>query len=311
MTIGFVGLGMMGGKLCRSLVRKSEQEVVVFDLDPVAVGACAQVGATAASSLGEMAARSDVIFTSLPRPKDVRQVALGPGGIAESARPGTVYFDLSTNSYQDLLEVAGRLAEKGVAMLDAPVSGFQAAAEEGAVAVMVGGDKEHFDAHRETIECFGAPEKIMYIGPLGSGLVVKIVNNMLTIAAVAAASEALMLGVTAGIDVETLDAVIRKSTGDSLMYREFADRVLSGNYSRGDYNAPVWPVDLAYKDAHLFDELADHLAVPSPVADAVHNQLRMAKGSGLGALDYTAIVKVYENALQRPLLRPTPSNSAP
>jgi 3-hydroxyisobutyrate dehydrogenase-like beta-hydroxyacid dehydrogenase len=292
-TIGFVGLGRMGGGMCRNVVRKSGEDVLVYDVSPEAVRACTDAGARAAASVAEVAAAADVILTSLPMPDDVERVALGPGGIAESAAPGTVYFDLSTSSPEVTRRIAAELDVEGVTMLDAPVSGSPSGAEAGTLAVMVGGDRAAFDAHRSILECFGA--NVFHLGPIGSGLVAKLVNNMIGLVSVAAASEALMLGAQAGVDPRTLDTVIRCSSGDSIAYRALADRALAGDF------APSFTLDLAYKDVHLALELADRLGVPTPQGAGAHNLMRMARGLGLGDRDPTAVVKVYETTLKREL----------
>lgn len=291
MAIGFIGLGRMGSRICRHIIAKGGERVLVYDLDPARVQAAVDVGAAAAASVAALAAEAGVIFSSLPMPADVERVALGPGGIAGHARPGTVYFDLSTNAPDAARRIAAKLAEAGVAMLDAPVSGSTSGAEAGTLAVMIGGDERLVEAHRRLLECFAGT--VIHVGPAGSGLVAKLVNNMLGNAAVAAACEGLMLAAAAGVDTRTLDSVIRASSGDSFAYRALADRALSGDYT------PAFALDLAYKDMHLVLELADQLNVPNPLAASTHNLMRMARGMGLGDADPTAVMRVYETALGR------------
>jgi 3-hydroxyisobutyrate dehydrogenase-like beta-hydroxyacid dehydrogenase len=293
MTVGFVGLGRMGGRMCRNIVRKSGQPVVVLDLDADAVAACTALGATAAPTIAELAAASDVIFTSLPRPADVEAVALGPGGIAESAKRGTVYFDLTTNSPAVARRVAAELAKRGITMLDAPVSGSPSGAEAGTLSVMVGGDRAAFDEHLPLLRSFGANP--IHLGELGSGLVAKLVNNLLALCGVVAAAEGLMLGAAAGVDPAKLDEAIRASSGDSIAYRALADRALTGDYS------PAFALDLAYKDIHLALELADEKSVPTPMGASVHNLMRMARGLGFGDDDPTSVMRVYETTLRHEL----------
>jgi 3-hydroxyisobutyrate dehydrogenase-like beta-hydroxyacid dehydrogenase len=291
MTIGFIGLGRMGAGMCRNLARRSGHRVIAFDVDRDALAACLDAGAVAAASIAELAAAADVIFTSLPMPTDVEQVALGAGGIASHARPGTAYFDLSTNSPEVARRIAAELAEAGITMFDAPVSGGPTGAQDGTLAIIVGGDEAVFESHRPLLESIGS--NVMYVGPIGNGLVAKLVNNMLGLISVAAAAEGLMLGAVAGVDPRILDAVIRCSSGDSLAYRALADRALSGDYSAS------FALDLAYKDVHLALELADELAVPTPLGAETHNLMRMARGMGLGDRDPTAVIRVYETVLAR------------
>jgi 3-hydroxyisobutyrate dehydrogenase-like beta-hydroxyacid dehydrogenase len=291
MKVGFIGVGSMGGPMCRNIIKKSGEAVIVFDLDAGAVKACTALGATAAASVAELAAAADVIMTSLPMPRDVEAVALGPGGIAENARQGTVYFDLSTNAPAVVQRIAQPLAAKGITMLDAPVSGGVAGAQNATIAIMVGGDKATFDAHLPLLKSFGA--NVVHMGDLGSGSIAKLVNNMMAFCNMAAGAEGLMLGAMAGIDVRKLDAVIRTSSGNSNAYRMMADRVLKGDFQ------PSFAMDLAYKDTHLALELADALGAPTPLAAQTHTLMRLARGMGLGSSDVSALMRVYETALNR------------
>ncbi|MBS1882813.1 MAG: NAD(P)-dependent oxidoreductase [Actinobacteria bacterium] len=290
MTVGFIGLGRMGGNMCRNAIAKCGQEVLVYDLIDDAVEACVKVGGRAVSSVGELVAAADVIFTSLPKPENVEEIALGAEGIAALAKPGTVYIDLTTSSPELARRIAATLKEKGIEMLDAPVSGGPSGAEAGTLGVMVGGDEGVFAAHKQLIETFAG--NVIHVGPIGSGLVVKLVNNLLGLVTVAAASEGLVLAKAAGVDPRKLDAAIRVSTGDSLAYRSLADRALSGDYTA------AFALDLAYKDIHLALELADEVSVPTPMAAGTHNLMRMARGLGYGQEDPTAVVRVYETTQQ-------------
>lgn len=289
MTLGFIGLGRMGSGMCRNLARRSGHQVLCFDINPDAAASCVDAGATAVASIAELAAASEVIFSSLPMPQDVERVALGDDGIAAHAKPGTAYFDLSTNSPKVARRVAAELSARGITMFDAPVSGGPAGADAGTLTIMVGGDEASFEQHRQLLESIGS--NVLYVGDSGSGLVAKLVNNLLGLVSVAAASEGLMLGAIAGVDPHRLDAVIRCSSGDSGAYRALADRALSGDYTA------AFALDLAYKDVHLALELADELAVPTPLGADTHNLMRMARGMGLGDLDPTAVVRVYETTL--------------
>ncbi|MBT6274899.1 MAG: NAD(P)-dependent oxidoreductase, partial [Chromatiales bacterium] len=279
----------MGGPMCRNIIKNSGHTVIVGDLDAAAVESCTQLGAIAGGTPAEIAAEVDVIMTSLPMPKDVERVALGPQGIAEGAREGLVYFDLSTNSPLMVRNVAQKLAERGVTMLDAPVSGGVVGAEKGTIAIMVGGDKAVFDAHTSLFESFGA--NVIHCGDLGTGCIAKIVNNMIAFCNMAAGAEGLMLGAVAGIDPDVLNQVVRNSSGNSMGYRGVARKALSGDWT------PNFALDLAYKDLHLALELADELGVPLALGPQVHNLMRMARGQGFGGDDTVSVMRVYENSL--------------
>lgn len=291
MTVGFVGLGRMGGPMCRNVIASSGEDVVFYDLSDEACAACAAVGGRRAASVAEVAAAADVLLTSLPGPAQMEEVALGAGGIAEAARPGAVWFDLSTNSPATLRRVAERLAERGIELLDAPVSGGPGGAEAATLSVMVGGSRETFAAHERLLRSFSANP--IHVGGLTAGTVVKLVNNLIQFCSVATAAEAMMLGVQAGVDPHVLDSVIRVSAGDSLCYRHLAGRALSGDYSAS------FALELAYKDIRLALDLASELAVPLPLGAQTADLMRTALELGLAQEDAAAVMRVYETAQGR------------
>ena len=289
MKIGFIGTGNIGGPMCRHVIRHSGADVAVFDLNPDAVQRCTDVGGIAATSVADAVKDADVVLTSLPRPRDVETVALGAEGIEGHARPGTVYFDLSTNSPAVARTVAAQLQTKEITMLDAPVSGGVAGAEERTLTVMVGGDQAALETYRGVLESFG--ENIIHTGDLGTGCIAKLVNNMLAFCNMAAAAEGLLLGAVAGVDPGVLDRVIRNSTGDSGGFHSLARDTLAGDWS------PTFALDLAYKDMHLALELADELNVPVSLSPQVHNLMRMARAMGHGRENTTALMRVYEETM--------------
>ena len=289
MRIGFIGTGAIGGPMCHHVIRHSGADVAVFDLNPDAVKRCTDVGGVAAASVAEAVQDADVVLTSLPGPRDVEAVALGAEGIEGHARPGTVYFDLTTNSPAVARRVAAQLQAGGITMLDAPVSGGVAGAEERTLTVMVGGDEAVLEKHRGVLESFG--ENIIHTGDLGSGCIAKLVNNMIAFCTTAAAAEGLLLGTMAGVDPEVLDRVVRHSTGDSRAFRGLAKDTLAGDWS------PSFALDLAYKDLHLALELADELNVPLSLSPQVHNLMRMARAMGHGGDNASAVMRVYEKTM--------------
>lgn len=293
MNIGFIGVGNMGGPMCRNILKKGDHQVRVFDLNPDAVARCTALGASAGDSPRAVAADADLVMTSLPHPRDVEAVVLGPDGIAAHLRPGAVYCDLSTNSPLTVRKLAAALAERGVAMLDAPVSGGVVAAEKASLAVMVGGEREVFERVLPVLQCLG--ENVVHCGGTGTGCVAKLCNNLIAFGNMAASAEGLMLGAAAGIDLEVLNQVIRNSSGNSMTFRATVKNARSGDWT------PSFALDLAYKDLHLALELADELGIPLPLGASVHNLMRMAKGLGYGQSDATAILRVYEDTLARPL----------
>jgi 3-hydroxyisobutyrate dehydrogenase-like beta-hydroxyacid dehydrogenase len=289
MKVGFIGVGNMGGPMCRNIIRNTNHDVVVFDLDPAAAAACTTLGARAGSSIADVASGCDVVITSLPVPRVVEEVALGPGGIAENARPGTVYIDLSTNSPGTARRLAEGMKAKGVGMLEAPVSGGTARAKDGTIVIMVGGDPAVFEAQLPLLKSFSG--EVIHMGEIGFGSVAKLINNMLAFCNSAAAAEALMIGKRSGIDLTKLDAVIRNASGFSTGYANMANKALKGQFQA------TFALDLAHKDLRLALELADELGVPGMIAPQVLNLMRMARGMGMGSDDSCSMIRVYEKAL--------------
>lgn len=275
--------------MCRNIIRNTNHDVVVFDLDPAAVAACTTLGASAGPSVADVASRCDVVITSLPVPRVVEEVALGPGGIAENARQGTVYIDLSTNSPATARRLAEGMKAKGVAMLEAPVSGGTARAKDGTIVIMVGGDPAVFEAQLPLLKSFSG--EVIHMGEIGFGSVAKLINNMLAFCNSAAAAEALMIGRRSGIDLTKLDAVIRNASGFSTGYANMANKALKGQFQA------TFALDLAHKDLRLALEMADELGVPGMIAPQVLNLMRMARGMGMGSDDSCSMIRVYEKAL--------------
>jgi 3-hydroxyisobutyrate dehydrogenase-like beta-hydroxyacid dehydrogenase len=290
MKVGFIGVGNMGGPMCRNIIKNTNHEVIVFDLSPDAMKACTDLGASAGASVADVAFRCDVTFASLPLPKIVEDVTLGKGGIADSARPGSVFIDLSTNAPATAKRVAEGMAAKGILMLEAPVSGGTARAADGTIVIMVGGDAAVFENNLPLLKSFSG--EVIHLGEIGFGSVAKLINNMLAFCNAAAAAEALMMGKRSGIDLKKLDAVIRNASGMSSGYANMATKAFAGNF------APTFALDLAHKDMRLAMELADELGVPGLIAPQVLNLMRMARGMGLGPTDSASVIKVYETALR-------------
>jgi 3-hydroxyisobutyrate dehydrogenase-like beta-hydroxyacid dehydrogenase len=289
MKVGFIGVGNMGGPMCRNIIRNTNHEVIVFDLDAAAVKTCTDLGASSGSSVADVSARCDVVITSLPIPRVVEEVALGPDGIAANARPGTVHIDLSTNSPATARRVAAGLKAKGIAMLEAPVSGGTVRATDGTIVIMVGGDPAVFEQQLPLLKSFSG--EVIHLGEIGFGSTAKLINNMLAFCNSAAAAEALMMGKRSGIDLRKLDSVIRNASGMSAGYANLTNKVLAGQFQA------TFALDLAHKDLRLALEMADELGVPGMIAPQVMTLMRMARGMGLGSSDSCSIIRVYETTL--------------
>jgi 3-hydroxyisobutyrate dehydrogenase-like beta-hydroxyacid dehydrogenase len=291
MKVGFIGVGNMGGPMCRNIIKNTNHEVVVFDLNPDAVKACTDLGASAGGSVADVAARCEVVITSLPLPRIVEEVALGPDGIAASAKPGTTYIDLSTNAPATARRCAEGMQAKGIAMLEAPVSGGTARAKDGTIVIMVGGDQATFEAQLPLLKSFSG--EVVHVGEIGMGSVAKLVNNMLAFCNAAAAAEALMIGAMAGIDLQKLQQVISNASGNSSAFRNISEKAFKREFEA------TFALNLAHKDLRLALELADELGVPGMIAPQVMNLMRIARAKGMGGDDSSSVIRVYEQALGR------------
>jgi len=289
MKIGFIGVGNMGGPMCRNIIKNTNHEVIVFDQNPAAMAAC--VGATAGASIAALSAACDVVITSLPMPAIVEAVVLGPNGVAASMRQGATFIDLSTNSAATARRLHEGLAANGITMLEAPVSGGVARAIDGSITIMVGGDEAAFDAQRPLLASFSGAQ--IHVGAIGMGSVAKLINNQLAFVNMASAAEGIMMGLAAGIDLAKLSEVILGSSGASSAFRLLTTRALTGNFTAS------FALDLAHKDLRLAQELADEVGVPSPNGAQTLMLLRTARAMGLGASDSTAMINVYERTLGR------------
>ena len=291
MKVGFIGVGNMGGPMCRNIIRNTNHQVTVFDLNPAAIAACTALGAAAGDSTAELAATSDVIFTSLPMPRHVEDVTLGEHGIAANARPGSVLVDLSTNSPATAKRVYAGMTAKGIAMLEAPVSGGVPRATDGTIVIMVGGDPAVFEAQLPLLKSFS--KEVIHVGEIGMGSVAKLCNNMLAFCNAAAASEALMLGALAGIDLHKLYDVICNASGNSDAFRGLGRKAFARDFK------PGFALDLAHKDLRLALEMQDELGLPGMIAPQVMNLMRLARAKGWGVDDSSSVLRVYETALDR------------
>src|SRR5438876_548228 len=259
-TIGFIGLGIMGRPMAKNLI-KAGHPVVVHSRSRGPVDDLVKSAARAASSPREVAAQCDVLITMLPNSPDVEQVALGKDGIIEGAKAGLIFVDMSTISPIVSQKVGKALAAKGVKMLDAPVSGGEKGAIDGALSIMVGGDKATFDAVLPIFQALG--KTITLLGPLGFGGFTKLANQIIVAGNLTALAEALTLGKKAGLDRELLLTALAGGLAGSKCLDQ-----KKPNYVAGTYN-PGFKIDLHSKDLGLIMESASALGVPVPTTAVV------------------------------------------
>jgi 2-hydroxy-3-oxopropionate reductase len=246
-----------------------------------------KAGAKAASTPKEVAAQCDVLITMLPNSPDVEQVALGKDGIIEGARPGLIFVDMSTISPIVSKKVGEALAAKSVKMLDAPVSGGEKGAIDGALSIMIGGDKATFDAVLPILQAMG--KTITLLGPLGFGGFTKLANQIIVAVNLTALAEALTLGKKAGLDRELLLTALAGGLAGSKCLEQ-----KKPNYIAGTYN-PGFKIDLHFKDLGLIMESARALGVPLPATAVVQELFSAMRVKGRGGLDHSGIITLLED----------------
>lgn len=272
MKVGVIGLGNMGKGIALNL-RKAGHEMMVHDVRRELAETHLTAGSAWGETAGEVAAFSEVVFTSLPGPPEVESVALGEGGLLAKMRPGSTWFDLSTNSPNLIRRLHGLFAEKGIKLLDAPVSGGSRGANEGTLAIWVGGDEEEFNKQRGLLEAMGNAPK--YIGPIGAGTVAKLSHNVMTYMLQTALMECFTLGVKGGVEPLALwDALRHGAIGRTRTFD------LIGMYLRGNFDAGGFTLRLAHKDVTLATDLGRELGVPMRVANLALAELTEGMGRG-------------------------------
>jgi len=266
MKVGFVGIGTMGASMALN-VRAKGYDLVVNDIRREAAAPHLKAGATWAESARKVAEAADVVFTSLPGPKEVQAVA---EDLFAGMRKGMAWFDLSTNSPTVVRRLSERFAARGIAMLDAPVSGGPSGAKSGKLAMWVSGDKAAFDKHKAVLDAIG--DQAVYIGPVGAGTVAKLVHNCAGYAILAALAEVFTLGVKAGVEPLALWSAVRQGAfGRKRSFDRLAEQFLIGKF-----DPPAFALELAHKDVTLATELGREFHVPMKLANTVLQEMTEA-----------------------------------
>lgn len=283
-SIGFIGLGNMGGPMAEHLL-DAGHDLTVYDVDSDARSRLGEAGATVADSPAAAAAASEVVVLSLPTPDTVVDVVTGEDGVVEGIREGATLVDTTTSTPGTTNDLADLLAERDVTVLGAPVSGGTSGAREGTLTTMVGGDPATFEACRKVFSAYATD--VYHVGDSpGDGHVVKLLNNYLSFLGMVGASEAVALGERAGLDAETMVDIFNRSTGRNAATEDkFPDQIIPERYDLG------FPLALMHKDLRLFGRFADESDAPVLLGDTVRNVVGYARADMGDDADMSEIYK--------------------
>jgi 3-hydroxyisobutyrate dehydrogenase len=292
---GHIGLGHLGAQLAGSLLREGFA-VTVHDVNRNNATSLLARGARWADSPKAVAAESDAVITCLPSPAVSEKVLCGPNGILDGLKRGGTWIEMSTLGRDEILRLAAKAAEKGVATLESPVTGGVHRAAAGEITVLAGGETALFEAHRPALEAMGG--EIFHMGPLGAAAVIKVITNMLAFIHLVAAGEALMLAKRGGLDLAQAFHAIKASSGNSFVHETESQLVLNGSYNIN------FTMDLAVKDLGFAMGFGREFGVPLDLAaQTAQTFIRAREAYGGGAWS-TMVVKLLEDALKTDLRAP-------
>ncbi|HLU60025.1 MAG TPA: 2-hydroxy-3-oxopropionate reductase [Pseudonocardia sp.] len=284
-TIGFIGLGIMGGPMAANLVAAGHT-VLGYDTRQEAAERLVSAGGAYAGSVAAAAA-ADVVITMLPDSPQVEQVVLGPDGVLEHAKPGLLLVDMSTIRPDTSVAIAAAARERGVRALDAPVSGGERGAIDGVLSIMVGGDPEAFEAARPVFEVLGAT--IVHVGPSGAGQTVKAANQLVVGGTYALVAEAIVLLEASGVDPgPALDVLAGGLAGSRILELKRKSMVAR------DFT-PGFRIDLHHKDMGIALAAAREAGVALPMTGLTAQLIAAARANGYGPLDHSVLLQVLEN----------------
>ena len=288
--IGFIGLGIMGRPIAKNLM-EAGYELVLHNRSPEKAEDLAKEGnATAAGSPKEVAEACDVVITMLPDSPDVEAVVAGEGGVLEGIRDGALLVDMSTISPVVTEELSEKVREKGASMLDAPVSGGDVGAIEGALSIMVGGSEEDFERARPLFDVMG--KVATHVGPTGAGQVVKACNQIVVALTIEAVSEALVLGSKGGVLPEKLVEALSGGLAGSAVMEAKKEKFFSHDFE------PGFRIELHHKDLGIALAAGREYGVALPVTAIVDQMLEASKAKGRGDRDHSALLTLLEEAAQ-------------
>jgi 3-hydroxyisobutyrate dehydrogenase-like beta-hydroxyacid dehydrogenase len=287
MKVGFIGLGTMGASMASNL-QAGGHELQVGDIRKEAAAAHLKAGAVWKDTPRQVAEGVEAVFTSLPGPKEVEQVALGPEGLIHGMKKGSAYFDLSTNSPALMRRLYPAFKEKGIHVLDAPVSGGPKGAKSRKLALWIGGDRDVYDRFKPVLDAIG--DQPYYVGPIGAGSVAKLVHNCAGYAVQTALAEVFTMGVKGGVDALTLWKAVRQGAGG----RRRTFDGLADQFLPGTFDPPAFALRLSHKDVSLAVGLARELGVPMRMANLALEELTEAMNRGWGERDSRVAMLLQE-----------------
>ena len=284
--IGFIGLGIMGRPMSRNLM-KAGHTVIVYDVAPASVDEIVGAGAQRGQSSSDVAGRAEIVITMLPDGPEVEQAILGPGGVLEGAKKGTIVVDMSSISPLVSQKVGAACAQKGVEFIDAPVSGGEPKAVDGTLAIMAGGKQAIFDKVKPVLEKMGS--SVTLTGAVGAGNVTKLANQIMVACNIAAMGEALVLATKAGLDPEVVFNAVKGGLAGSTVLNAKAPMVISRNFK------PGFRIRLHQKDLRNALLAAESMKVPLPLTSLVQQMLMSLMNEGKGDLDHSGIAQFTES----------------
>ena len=288
-AIGFIGLGIMGHGMAANLLRAGFP-LTIWNRTRSRMDELMAAGARAGESPADVARHSEIIITCVSDTPDVRVVILGDAGVIHGARAGSLIIDMSTISPQATREIAAALAEADLHMLDAPISGGSEGAVNGTLSIMVGGEAAQVERARPAFEVMG--KTVTHVGEIGAGQTVKIVNQILVVGNMLAASEAMLMAQAGGLDLRKALQAVEAGAAGSWMLSNRAPQVFARDFR------PGFTIDLQQKDLRLALEAAEQLGVPLLATSLIHQLYKTLQLQGLGGEGNHALVKALENLSQ-------------
>ena len=285
MKIGFIGLGIMGKPMAKNLL-KAGHELKVHDLVTAAVEELVLAGAVKVESSADAARGSDLIITMLPNSPHVKAAVLGENGVLEGLTPGSILVDMSSINPIASREICLEIEKKGCFMLDAPVSGGEPKAIDGTLAIMAGGRQDVFDRVKDVLQVMG--KSVTLCGDIGAGNTTKLANQIIVAANIAAVSEALTLGVKAGVKPEAIYSAIRAGLAGSTVMDAKAPMMMDGNFK------PGFRINLHIKDLANALDTGHDVGAPLPLTASVMEMMQWLKANGYEGEDHSALVRYYE-----------------